>query len=555
MKWIYVCCVMSFLLIALPWNLEAIATGRTIRVGQIRLDQIEEVSEVHQYALQVYELPSKVTISLYGHQFQEYEPIPPHLTNPSLTLLQRRTGGQEWTEIDRAQAEISGVEIVRLQNVQLDGGFEYRIGVGTEANQGGRYALVVDIVHEEFEIEELNLGISELGEPYRIAASYAVPDVSAHSGKKIYVGTERGYVLVSEDDAKSWRKIYPPPGGWRLWGSVYGLFVDSQGIIYVSPWTSGPQVENSGYHGVLLESRDGGLTWNEAIHFECPTGCMWRMAEDRQGNIFAGEYTATITWPNPDAYTGNIWRRKNFGGNGESFEVVYRNPPVAGYPNNHVHYVACDPYTGDIYATIGDDGPGRFIRSKRNGDPDSWEILEIGVDSQYTALTFTQDSLYLGQDTNQAYKKIVCWPKTKSHVTGSETFWTTTSIDNYPKPPVPWADTGNWYWGESLRNGEVLLFGFLPYGVSSWDDSLMQPPRLYAGLHNGSWWRALTFPPLPKRSPVRPAYDGVKLASNVDPDGWIYAMRGAYSSAIQRGFRIRLKPDTTSSIKESPVYP
>jgi hypothetical protein len=154
-------------------------------------------------------------------------------------------------------------------------------------------------------------------------------------------------------------------------------------------------------------------------------------------------------------------------------------------------------------------------------------------------------------DTSLMFKKIVRWDKTLDRVTGDEPFWTTTSMDYYPSPPVPWEDKGNWFWGHYLEEKNTLVFQYMPYGLVPMRNGQMQPPRMYASNDDGeTWWRAITFPPNPIREVPRFGENGPKFSSNRSPNGWIYAMRGTVSQEIHRGFRFRLKPDARSGIDQ-----
>lgn len=334
-------------------------------------------------------------------------------------------------------------------------------------------------------------------------------------------------------------------------GTVFSVFVDSRGNIYASPWTGWEEVQKFGVHGHVVESRDGGRTWRRCADTHWPTGVAWRWAEDSKGNVFFGEYSATIPDPEAWQYRGTVWRRGKFGDGGEAFEIVFQNPsvPAPDTYNNHIHYVGVDPYTDYVYAAIGDGAAGRFIRSKHHGEPGSWYTLETGVDSQYTAAAFTPDFLFLGTDTNRMHKKLIRWDKTQSRITGIEPFWTTDGMDRYPEPPRIWTDKGNWFWGHYFEDAETLAFNYMPYSLDPMDDGLMQPPRVYASADQGeTWWRAVTLPPAPIRSAQIFGENGPKMSSNIGPDGWVYASRGTVDGTVQSGFRFRMAPPRSGGV-------
>lgn len=496
-------------------------------IGDVKLGELSGPQDIDYYRISTAAGAEQVSIALYGHVAKHDESVPHYLRSPLLILERRRISDADWIVVYSAAPSLPKTEIARIQNCRLDPAHEYRVGVSTANGIGGNYALVLDrsVPDYEFEIEDLDFGTDPSGRAHVASCAHVGVNPEGVDAARVIVGTEGGYILESVDDAQSWRQIYPPAGQQPFRSVVFGVFVDSQGIIYASPWTPESTVDAQGLHGCVLESRDAGASWTEAIWFEWPVGVGWRYAEDLNGNVFVGEYTANSTHANDPRWTGNVWRRKNHGNDDEIFEIVYRNPIVNPSTKlNHVHYVGVDPYTNDVYATIGDGSDGRFVRSRRGGEPGTWQTLERGVDAQYTSVAFTPDFLYLGQDTNHAYKKVVRWNKEKSFVSPDERFWTTTSMDGLAGAPAPWADKGNWFWGHYLEEAQALIFQYLPYGLDPMPGGQMQTPRLYASRNHGhTWWRAVTFPPVPNGDSARFGFYGPKHASNVGPQGWVYA--------------------------------
>jgi len=532
-----------------------------ITAGDIRLAMLQSADEILYYPVRETVVQKQISIALYGHIYQRQDPQPPYLSAPVLILEKRSllfASEEPWQEVDRALSPAPGIEVARLQNIVLHPSFQYRIGVASLSPNGGRYALVLDPSVEgyEFEVEDLDFRSNPRGYPFTMSCAYVAQDPFSLNHARILIGTEEGYVLESTDDAKTWRILYPPPGGQPPYGPVFGIFQDSSGILYFSPWTTQQSVLSRNVHGQVLESRDGGHTWQTALRFQWPTGTAWRMTEDFQSNVFIGEYTSQWDGESASLFTGNIWRSNRKNRPGDSFELVYSNPNTnRDTPNNHVHYIGVDPFTGHIYATFGDGNVGRLVVSRENGDPGTWRTLETGVDSQYTAITFTPEYLFLGQDTNRAFKKVIRWEKGKEAIYGDEPFWTSTVMDYVPGAPVPWADKGNWFWGQFLDRRNVLLFQYLPYGMEPLSNGQMQPPRLYATNDFGdTWWRALTFPPVPISDVPIHGFYGPKSASNVGPDGWIYASYGTVQTSVHKGFRIRLLDSGPSCVQRSEQY-
>lgn len=516
-----------------------------IHIGEIGLGHFDGPGEVDYFDLNMPYKTPQVSIALFGHIYKTEEPSVQPLKQPFVFVERRKivVPDDSWQRVAEAQPLHTGIEVARIQNYRLNTRYHYRIGVSTLSNAGGYYALILDpsLPEHEFEVEDLDLGTDVNGKIHALSVACSVSDPASPVGVKTVVGTDRGFVLLSNDDAKTWKQIYPPAGGRPLHGTVFTVFIDSQGIIYASPWTDSGQAVN-GVKSLVIESRDGGISWSTAVYLGGPTGVGWRMAEDTQGNVFIGEYCATLRHDSLTGTTGNVWRRKNHGNNGEQFEIVFANPyDNATTKNNHVHYVGVDPYTDHVYAAIGDGGVGRFIRSKQHGDPGTWETLERGSDAQYTAITFSPNYLYLGTDTDFQHKKIKRWDKTKNQVDANEPYWTSSGMERYPSPPVPWEDKGNWFWAHYLESKNIVLMQYLPYGELMPSNLQIQPPRLYASNNDGeTWWRAITFPPGPYRKTYKFGDYGPKHSSNIAPNGWIYGGWGTDSPEIHRGFRFRL---------------
>ena len=504
--------------------------------------------EKQYYLLQKPYLSPQVSIALYGHIYQADDPAA-FLTFPNLLLerMAKNSTKEQWLRVQLSQYPNASTHVARIQNIALDPNYDYRICVFSSNGGTGRYALICDPSYpeSEFVVEDISIPKTPDGHTDSIYSAYAVSNPS-NLKSRVYVGSDHGYVLRSDDNTKTWSILYPVAGQLPSVQPIHSIFVDSTGIIYISPWVTYNEVLDNKIQGQVLESRDGGKSWQTALQFSCTTGVAWRMCEDREGNVFIGEYTSVAKENLTVPLGGNIWRRKNHGRSGEHFERVYSQLILKKESIiNHVHFIGVDPYTNDVYAALGDNENGRFIRSKQHGDPGSWETLETGVDSQYTAMAFTPFQLFLGQDTSNQFKKIVQWNKLMPSVTGSEPFWTTSMIDLRTVNPVPWFDKGNWFWGHYFKDRNTLCFQYLPYGLEIMNNGQMQSPRLYATKDNGkTWWKAITFPPIPQQKPLHHGFWGPKSASNISPDGWVYSTWGTCSPDIHQGFRFKVQART-----------
>lgn len=521
--------------------LSAYSKEMEISISNIILDNLSSNTDVHYVQLTPPFSSPQISVSLWGHIYSPDDRSTFPLTSPWLSVEEKNSNG-EWIEVAAAVSTVRKSDVARIQNLPIEGHKSYRFVVRTKSFRGGRYSLIVDPSYPgyEFEVEELDIGTAPNGEDFTIACGFVAANPNDTNTPRVVIGTEQGYVLMS-DDSTSWRTIYPLAGEKPFPEPLFSVFVDSQGNMYASPWTPNYRVEDDDLHGLVVESRDGGKTWQKVADTEWPTGVAWRWAEDSLGNVFFGEYSGFMpTFPPP--YHGNVWRRQNFGNSGDKFEIVFANPNDNNDTNaNHVHYVGVDPYTDVVYAAIGDGGTGRFTRSFSHGYPGTWVTLERGVDSQYTLVTYTPDYLYLGTDTNKMHKKLIRWDKTSPAVYGNEMYWTSDGMDHYPNPPRMWTDKGNWFWAHYFEPKHTIVANYMPYNLAPMDNGQMQPPRIYATNNNGDfWWRAITLPPGPIRTTQLFGETGPKMSSNLRGNNWVYASRGS-TGMIHRGFRFRMK--------------
>ncbi|MFH1739558.1 MAG: hypothetical protein ABIH23_11170 [bacterium] len=280
---------------------EPILSQETIGASEIRLGLLKSGGEIVYHPLRSSTPDEQVSIALYGHIYQHDEPQPTYLRSPLLILEKSSNEYPDgpWLEVERAFCAGPEIEVARIQNYCLDSSYRYRIGTTTSGSGGGRYALVIDPSRKGFEVEveDLDFGVTPRGQRYSLSCAYVAADNTALFRAGIFVGTNEGTILESVDDAKTWSQIYPAAGGTPFYAPVFGVFVDSQGILYASPWTTEDSVNTLGVRGEVVESRDGGKTWQTALTFQWPTGVGWRMTEDREGNVFVGEYTALRILP------------------------------------------------------------------------------------------------------------------------------------------------------------------------------------------------------------------------------------------------------------------
>jgi len=96
-------------------------------------------------------------------------------------------------------------------------------------------------------------------------------------------------------------------------------------------------------------SDDGGQTFREILEIPGGTALGWSLASDKAGNLFVGEYG-----PLSAGVANRLWRSGDLG---HSWEVIFEAPERDGV---HIHRVAVDPYTQDLWVTHGDSHDGVY---------------------------------------------------------------------------------------------------------------------------------------------------------------------------------------------------
>ena len=109
----------------------------------------------------------------------------------------------------------------------------------------------------------------------------------------------------------------------------------------------------------------------------------WSLASDKSGNLYVGEYG-----PAEPNMSKTVWKSPD---RGDTWTVVFQAPNRTGA---HVHRVAVDPYTNDVWVTVGDGKQNRGIHRSQDGG-DNWQHI---VDSQATGVAFTETAIYWGED-------------------------------------------------------------------------------------------------------------------------------------------------------------
>lgn len=127
---------------------------------------------------------------------------------------------------------------------------------------------------------------------------------------------------------------------------------------------------------------------------EIQGGCAlsWSISSDKMGNIFLGEYG-----PRENDLSKTVWRSSK---SGERWVAVFNaeDLQVKDLDRTHIHRVAIDPFTDNLWVTVGDGKENRGVyRSADQGL--SWTRI---IDSQATGIAFSADAIFLGEDVKTA---------------------------------------------------------------------------------------------------------------------------------------------------------
>ncbi|GJL80474.1 MAG: hypothetical protein DHS20C01_01080 [marine bacterium B5-7] len=245
--------------------------------------------------------------------------------------------------------------------------------------------------------------------------------------------------------------------------------------------------KNPGTPCRLYKSTDGGASFTVVWENTNSSLLWWSITSDQFGNIYIGEYG-----PKSPGMSKTVWKSTNGGG---SWDPVFTAPDREGL---HIHRVAVDPYTNDVWVTTGDGKENRGIyRSKDSGK--SWNRI---LDSQATSIAFTPEFVYLGED-HVKNGRVSRYDRNNGHYD---------EIFNA-------SDYGNY--GGSIYDLAVGTNGSLYIPTMKYPDDT-HIASLWAG-HDDEWKLLLRL-----KSEIGKG-SGFKTITGPDPDGWLYV----------RGFKIK----------------
>ncbi len=133
----------------------------------------------------------------------------------------------------------------------------------------------------------------------------------------------------------------------------------------------------------IHESLDYGLTFE--IIKTISGGCaLWlSISSDIKGNLYLGEYG-----PKMPGMSKNVWKRDAIT---KQWEIIFQADINS---DAHIHRVAIDPNTQNLWVTTGDTRKNRGVYLSIDQGV-SWNRK---LDSQATAVVFTEDQVYWGED-------------------------------------------------------------------------------------------------------------------------------------------------------------
>ena len=179
------------------------------------------------------------------------------------------------------------------------------------------------------------------------------------SGGTLYAGSFQT-LYKSLDQGVTWQPLITFIGSTPV--EIDRVYVNELNYIFVSPNSSATANELG-----LWRSINHGQTWSQVLAL--PLSCnIWAMAEDSNGNLFAGVYTTGSSESNARIY------RSTDGG--ATWVSVYYNSSA-----RHIHCIAVDGTDNYVYASVGDElGPWNInyiIRSTDGGN--TWTQILSGI--------------------------------------------------------------------------------------------------------------------------------------------------------------------------------
>jgi hypothetical protein len=161
------------------------------------------------------------------------------------------------------------------------------------------------------------------------------------------------------------------------------MYVMPNGMIFVS---TDDDIHDRAKDCRIWRSSDGGRTFVRIKTIVGGGALNWSFASDLGNTLYVGEYGPKM----PDC-SKTVWRTSDYG---DTWEVSLRFPNVEDI---HVHVVAVDPYTDNVWVVNGDTGHNGTWVSGDHGT--TWK--KVRENAQPTSVAFTEDAIYWGEDGDQ----------------------------------------------------------------------------------------------------------------------------------------------------------
>ena len=168
--------------------------------------------------------------------------------------------------------------------------------------------------------------------------------VQTDLGTLIAANPDTQNIQRSTDNGLSWETVYTIPNNT----SPIGLFLDSNGNVFFTTRMALPPFDE---YGLIVRSTNDGKTFSLVLTGE--SSAFWNIAEDPDGNLFAGEYSAGNQDEN-ELYGTNIWKSTDSGENWSKwFSGTPNTAPTYRQGLRHIHAVNITS-DGKIIAGFGD---------------------------------------------------------------------------------------------------------------------------------------------------------------------------------------------------------
>lgn len=198
---------------------------------------------------------------------------------------------------------------------------------------------------------------------YEVEALPVLIDASFARGNDVYLLNRRGEVFLADDGdlSQPWASRGRP-----LAGKGRCLFVSSNDLIFVS-----------GTGQPLYRSVDDGRTYGISLNVP-----VWRMDEDDEGNLYAGNYTKDAQ------HVCTLYKSED---SGNTWATVFIDPE-----NHHIHTVRWDNHAKRLYIAYGDGATRGQAYSDDRGE--TFHILAAGPDQGHTDVAVTSSRIIWASD-------------------------------------------------------------------------------------------------------------------------------------------------------------